>query len=84
MSDDDRTGADSSSRPAGATADEPGRTGPVTFLKEVRGELRKVAWPNRSELVSYTIVVLVVSLVLTVAVWGFDQVIRNAVINTLG
>ncbi len=23
------------------------RTGPVQFLREVRGELRKVAWPSR-------------------------------------
>lgn len=29
------------------------------FLREVRAELRKVHWPNRKELVTYTIVVLV-------------------------
>jgi preprotein translocase subunit SecE len=60
------------------------RTSPVEFLGEVRSELRKVAWPSRKEVISYSIVVLVVSLVLTLLVWGMDYVIRNAVINTLG
>ena len=34
------------------------RTSPATFLKEVRGELRKVAWPTRSEVVNYSTIVL--------------------------
>jgi len=29
------------------------------YLREVRAELRKVAWPSRQELVTYTVVVLV-------------------------
>jgi preprotein translocase subunit SecE len=60
------------------------RTGPAQFLREVRSELRKVAWPNRREVTSYTIVVLVTTLVLVAIVWGMDEVIRRAVINTLG
>ena len=39
------------------------RTGPVTFTKQVVGELRKVRWPTRRELVTYTIVVLVFVLI---------------------
>ncbi|MBB4929343.1 preprotein translocase subunit SecE [Lipingzhangella halophila] len=35
------------------------RTGPVTFVKQVVGELRKVRWPTRRELITYTIVVMV-------------------------
>ena len=31
----------------------------VRFLREVVAELRKVIWPTRSQLVTYTIVVLV-------------------------
>jgi preprotein translocase subunit SecE len=72
----------------GSTAAQPspssGRTAPGQFLREVRSELRKVAWPNRSEVTSYTIVVLVTTLVLVAIVWGMDYVIREAVINTLG
>jgi preprotein translocase subunit SecE len=69
---------------AASEAAEEKRTSPVEFLGEVRSELRKVAWPSRKEVISYTIVVLVTSLVLTLLVWGMDYVIRNAVINTLG
>jgi preprotein translocase subunit SecE len=42
------------------------KRGPV-FLKEVFAEMRKVTWPTRKELVSYTIVVL--SIVTFVAVF---------------
>lgn len=42
------------------------KRGPV-FLKEVFTEMKKVTWPTRKELVSYTIVVL--SIVTIVAVF---------------
>jgi preprotein translocase subunit SecE len=91
MSRDDERRAERESR---RTADQPSaaseapaatrtRTGPAQFLREVRSELRKVAWPNRKELVSYTVVVLVTSLVLTLLIWGFDTIVREAVQNTL-
>lgn len=57
------------------------RSGPLAFLREVRTELRKVAWPTRSEVISYTIVVLVVTAALTTLVWGLDWVIARAIIN---
>ena len=60
------------------------RTSPKQFLREVRGELRKVVWPNRKEVTSYTIVVLVTTTVLVGIVWGMDEVIRRAILNTLG
>ena len=41
------------------------RTGPVQFLREVRGELRKVAWPTRSEVINYSIIVLVAVVIVT-------------------
>ncbi|MFD0773767.1 preprotein translocase subunit SecE [Streptomonospora algeriensis] len=40
------------------------RTGPVTFTKQVVGELRKVRWPTRRELITYTIVVIVFVLIM--------------------
>ncbi|MGH9300314.1 MAG: preprotein translocase subunit SecE [Acidimicrobiales bacterium] len=42
------------------------RTSPTQFLREVRGELRKVAWPNRSEVANYSTVVFI-TLVLLVS-----------------
>ncbi len=53
------------------------------YLREVRGELRKVAWPSRREVISYGITVLVVTLVLTLVVWGMDWVLRNAALEFL-
>jgi len=60
------------------------RTSPPQFLREVRGELRKVNWPSRAQIGSYTAVVLVLTLVLTSFVWGVDEVIRRILLNTLG
>jgi preprotein translocase subunit SecE len=34
------------------------RTTPVQFVREVRDEMRQVAWPSREELINYTSVVL--------------------------
>ncbi len=34
------------------------RTSPVQFAREVRDEMRQVAWPSRSELINYTSVVV--------------------------
>ena len=48
----------------------------VRFLKEVRSELRKVAWPNRKELTSYTALVLVAVAVVAVYIGVIDFVVR--------
>ena len=48
------------------------RTSPGQFLREVRGELRKVAWPTRAEVVNYSIIVLVALVVLTAYVAALD------------
>ena len=34
------------------------RVGPAQYLREVRDEMRKVAWPKRDEVVRYSIVVV--------------------------
>lgn len=54
------------------------------FLREVRSELRKVNWPSRKELVTYTVVVLVVTAVLVGIVAAMDWGIREAILRTLG
>jgi len=55
------------------------RASPAQFMREVRAELRKVSWPTRSEVVNYSIVVLVVLVLLTTAIglldWGFSEAI---------
>jgi len=60
------------------------RTKPREFFKEVRQELRKVAWPSRREVASYTIVVLVSTAVLTALVFGMDFIFQKLIIGIFG
>lgn len=49
------------------------RTPPRQFMREVRGELKRVAWPSRKEVASYSLVVLVAVSLLMLYVFGLDQ-----------
>jgi preprotein translocase subunit SecE len=57
------------------------RTSPAQFLREVRGELRKVAWPTRSEVVNYSIIVLVAVVILTSLIAALDWVFSEFVLK---
>ena len=48
------------------------RTSPAEFLSEVRGELRKVAWPGKQEVVNSTVVVLIAVIFMTGLIFLFD------------
>ena len=48
------------------------RVGARQYLSEVRGEMKKVAWPTRKEVVNSTIVVLIAVVVMTALIFGFD------------
>ena len=72
-----------STAPAGRGDGKKKRTGVRQFLKEVRQELRKVDWPSRRELVSYTVVVLVTVVVMTSLVFGLDFVFSKVILNVL-
>jgi len=45
-----------------------------TFFSEVRGELRKIVWPDRKELQKKTITVIITSLLFALIIFGFDSV----------
>ena len=57
---------------------EPFRLG--QFLREVRSELRQVAWPNRSEVVNYTTVTLVTLLSLMVLIFILNYAFAKGVL----
>jgi len=76
----DRARASASTRRA-ATVEQRKKTGVRQFLKEVRQELKKVLWPTRRELVTYTIVVLVTVIVLTSYVFGLDVLFSKFVLD---
>ena len=72
--------------PAARTATRPApkppqqRTGTRQYVREVRGELRKVAWPTRSEVINYSTVVFFTVVVLTLLIFGFDNAFSRAVL----
>jgi len=56
------------------------RTPPRLFVKEVRAELRKVAWPTRAETINYSIIVFITIVILTAAISGIDFGLAKAVL----
>jgi preprotein translocase subunit SecE len=63
-------------KPAKAAKTGEGRVNPFqfvwTYLKQVIGELRKVIWPNRKQMVTYTTVVLVFLAFMVALIGGVD------------
>lgn len=57
------------------------RTGFRQFVKEVRQELRKVAWPTRQETINYSIIVLVALVIMTSFIAAIDWVFSNAILR---
>ena len=78
----------------GARGDQPARSskerGPGrvrrigTFVRQVIAELRKVVWPTRRELVTYTAVVLVFVLFMVAVVSLFDFGFSQGVLKVFG
>ena len=65
-----------------AAASLPSRV--VRFLREVVAELRKVIWPTRKQLVTYTIVVLIFVSFMIALVAGLDFVFSQGVAFLFG
>ncbi len=49
-----------------------GRTSPVTFLRQVVAELRKVVWPTQQQLITYFFVVMVFVIIMMALVTVLD------------
>jgi preprotein translocase subunit SecE len=71
-------------RPGGAASPRAERPGiperSVEYIREVRSELQKVAWPGRTEVANYTVVVLVTVVLLTLFVFFLDYAFAKGVI----
>ncbi len=59
------------------------RTSIRQFFHEVRAELKKVTWPSREELQTYTVVVFGLSTALTFYIFGLDWVFTRGVLWVL-
>ena len=60
------------------------RTSPALFVRQIIAELRKVVWPTRGELLTYTSVVIVFVVCIIGVVALFDYGITHAVSAVFG
>ena len=60
------------------------RTSPPLFVRQVIAELRKVIWPTRRELITYTTAALAFVLVMVAIVSGFDYGLQKGVYAIFG
>ena len=49
----------------------------LQFLKECREELRKVAWPDREEVLNSTVVILIAVVIISILLFFMDSVFEN-------
>lgn len=47
------------------------------FFREVKAELKKVSWPNKKELASYTGVVFISVVVVAILIWLTDTLLNK-------
>jgi preprotein translocase subunit SecE len=69
---------DTQTRPTSRPPKE--RVGAAEFTRQVRAELRKVAWPTRAEVVNFSTIVFVALVLLTGLIFGLDYLFGKAVI----
>ena len=55
------------------------KTSPGEFVRQVRVETAKIAWPSRRETITTTIMVLIMTTVLSLFFLGVDQVLGRLV-----
>ena len=56
----------------------------INYLREVIGELRKVIWPNRKQMVTYTMVVLVFLAFMVTLIGLVDLGVAKVVMTVFG
>jgi preprotein translocase subunit SecE len=57
---------------------------PALFTRQIAAELRKVIWPTRNELVTYTVVAMVFVIIMTAIVTSLDFGFTKLVLAVFG
>ena len=57
------------------------RASAKVFIREVRGELKKVAWPTKPEVATSTVVVLIAVIFMTLLIFGLDNAFSRGVLT---
>ena len=71
-------------RSGGRTSKRRSRTTPALFFRQMVGELRKVIWPTRKELITYTVVCIVFVLFMVIIVTSLDYGFTKLVFGLFG
>ncbi len=56
----------------------------VTYVKEAREELKKVTWPDRDEVTSFTMVVIVSVVIVSLFLWFVDTALMSLIQLVIG
>jgi preprotein translocase subunit SecE len=56
----------------------------VTYVKEAREELKKVTWPDRDEVTSFTMVVIVSVVIDALFLWLVDTALMSLIKLVIG
>lgn len=53
----------------------------IQYLKDVRAEMRHVSWPTRAQTITYTVVVIAISLAAAVYLGLFDYLFSTFILR---
>ena len=78
-----RGGDEPERRPRQSTERERPGGGPIRFVQESYGELRKVEWPSQTAVISGTVVVFVACIIVGAFLWLNDELWKYVVQHVL-
>ena len=56
----------------------------ATYLKNVRGEMAHVVWPDRNQAIRHTILIVIISALVALFITGLDYVFTGVVARLFG
>jgi preprotein translocase subunit SecE len=51
----------------------------TNYFKGVKGEIARVSWPSRNEIISLTALILLLVVIVTLYIWGVDGIIGTLI-----
>ena len=55
----------------------------ITYIKEVKAETKNIKWPTNKQVINYTIIVVVLSLVLALYIGALDAFFAKLLANII-
>lgn len=59
-------------------------TSPIVFVREAADEVRKVTWPNRTEIIRLTVAVIIISVIVGIFLGGIDFILTTLLQKVIG